>query len=242
MNTSTPLPIFLSCGATYNSLQETFVTSIEAHLRSHGCTPQTAGRSAYSARQPVEAARALIGACHGAVVIAFERTRILTALEKPDSPEQKDVRDERHPTVWNQMEAAMAYAQKVPMLMIVETGLKRQGMLSDRLEWMAMETDLSPSFLTSEQFRQVFAEWLNLVRQGVERNSTQNFDPAELKLGRIISQLNAKQAATLLLAIVGAAGGIATLSFKAGQEWQQSTKPALQSASPPGSSIYPSLP
>ena len=177
MNQPSQLRIFVSCGSPYTDAQEQFLAAVEAYLESHGCTPQTVGRSIYSARQPVEASRDLIGSCHGAVVIAFERMLIATGYDKPGSPHQKELLGERHPTVWNQMEASMAYAQKVPILTFVQPGLKRQGMLSDRLEWKAMETDLQPSFLLTEEFRQVFGEWIASVRHRAKTGPQTDFAP-----------------------------------------------------------------
>jgi hypothetical protein len=223
MNPTPQLLIFLSCGAPHDKSQEDFIAAVEAHLESHNCTPQTVGRSVYSARQPVEASRELIGSCHGAVVIAFERTRIVVGLDRPESPQQKDIQNESHPTIWNQMEAAMAYAQKVPILTFVQSGLKRQGMLSDRFEWKAIETDLRPDLLASKEFKQVFSEWIQLVRKGSEKVELTEIDPAELKLGALVKNLSAKQAVGVLLVALGAAGSIGTVSFKAGQTWQEST-------------------
>jgi hypothetical protein len=222
--TQTPqLLIFLSCGTPHDKSQEDFIAAVEAHLESHSCTPQTVGRSVYSARQPVEASRDLIGSCHGAIVIAFERTRIIAGLDRPDSPQQKDIHDESHPTIWNQMEAAMAYAQRVPILTFVQSGLKRQGMLSDRFEWKAIETDLRPALLASKEFKQVFSEWIALVKKGTEQVGQSEVDPAELKLGVLMRNLSVKQAIGVLLVALGAAGSIGTVSFKAGQTWQEST-------------------
>lgn len=84
------------------------------------------------------------------MVVAFERTRTLHALDKPGSPSQAEVRNEFHPTLWNHMEAAMAYAKNVPILTFVQSGLKRQGMLSDRFEWTAIDAHLTPNLLRTE--------------------------------------------------------------------------------------------
>ena len=228
---TTQLPIFLSCGTPHTAAQEDFIAAIEAHLKSHGCTPQTVGRSVQSLRQPVEAARDLIGECRGAVVIAFERTRILQAIEKPGGETPKDIRDESHPTIWNQMEAAMAYAKQVPILTFVEKGLRRQGMLSDRFEWTALETELSPRLLTTERFQQVFDEWLRLAGAGRPPAAAANFDPGELKLGVIWSQLSAKQGWSTLVVVVGLLAGLAMAAFKVGQAFPDGLKtPAPLSA------------
>jgi hypothetical protein len=215
-----PLAVFVSCGSADTQAQESFITAVEEQLRSHGCEPSTVGRSRFTGRQPVEFARNLIGGCDGVIVIAFERTRIIQGLERPDSAEPKKLRNESHPTVWNQLEAAMAYAQRVPIMTLVQSGLKRQGMLSDRLEWVAIETDLAPSFLKTEKFQQVFREWLSLVQKKRDAPEGVISDPTNLKIGDLIpliSQLAPKQFLGLLVAIAGVLSLIVSVSFTAGQ-------------------------
>jgi hypothetical protein len=214
------MPIFVSCGRTSTPTQEQFVLCIEAHLRSHGCQPQTVGRNVYSIRQPVEAARELIAKCSGAVVIAFERTRILSALDKPGSADEQKLPQESHPTVWNHLEAAMAYAQNVPLLIIVEQGLRRQGMLSDRLEWIAIETDLTPSLLSMEQFQQIFREWLSLVKARATLPRRANLSNAKWTVRDvfgIVANLEAKDAWAVMVAIFAILAAIATASYTIGQ-------------------------
>jgi hypothetical protein len=214
---STSLPVFLSCGTPHTEVQESFLSAVEAYLKSHGCEPQTVGRSKFSARQPVEASRDLIASCNGAVVIAFERTRILTGLDKPGSSSQKKIEDESYPTVWNQMEAAMAYANKVPILTLIEPNLKRQGMLSDRLEWMAMEVEFLPAFLATEHFRQVFTEWFSEVKRTAANPEPLDFDPGEMKVSDLLPLLKGKQAWAIAAGIFSILAVLATAAFKAGQ-------------------------
>ncbi len=208
-----PYQVFLSCGTPDMQAQEDFISAIEDQLKSHNCIPQTVGRSSFSGRQPVEASRDLIGTCDGAVVIAFERIRIIEGLEKPGSTERKEIQNESHPTIWNQMEAAMAYAQRVPILTFVQRGLKRQGMLSDRFEWTALETDLSPSFLRTDQFQQVFREWLSYMQKRRTSSQKVDLDLGKVKVGALLSLLTTTQLWGLIVAIAT----IAALAFKAGQ-------------------------
>jgi hypothetical protein len=161
--------------------------------------------------------------CHGAVVIAFERTRIVKGIEKPDTSSAKEIVDESLPTPWNQLEAAMAYARNVPLLTFIQSGLKRQGMLSDRFEWMAIETDLSPALLSSEQFRQVFSEWLSLVQRGAQEHkakheeSSGQSDLERSKLLPLLRSLTVKQACGMVAALFAIAASIATGAFRVGQ-------------------------
>jgi hypothetical protein len=212
--------IFLSCGTPDTVAQEEFIAAVEACLKSHGCEPQTVGRSKFSSRQPVQASRDLIGSCDGAVVIAFERTRILEGVERPGSKTPKPIRDEAHPTIWNQMEASMAYAQRVPILTLVESGLKRQGMLSDRLEWSAIEDRLAPTLLSTEKFRQIFAEWLMYVQNGKQEAKRINLDLPNMKIADIAGQLTTSQFLALGASVLGSLGAVAGFCFWFGTWWQ----------------------
>jgi hypothetical protein len=149
------------------------------------------------------------------------RTRILTGVDKPGGSFkgrlENRIENESHPTVWNQMEAAMAYSRDIPLLILVQPGLKRQGMLSDRLEWMAIETDLSPEVLGTEKFSQVFADWLKKVKSRQSDATMPDIDPGEMKVGKLLSQLSARQAVTLAASVLTLLIGIAGLAFKAGQ-------------------------
>jgi hypothetical protein len=167
-------------------------------------------------RQPVEHARQLISECDGTVVVAFERTRIVSGLEKPDSPDAKTITNEPHPTVWNHLEGAMAYAQGVPMFVIVETGLRRQGVLSDRFEWQAFETDIDARAITTEKFTQFFQSWLERVKEHKSRPQRKVINPADIRIHELFSCLTTRQFLGFLAGAVGVLGTIATIAYHLG--------------------------
>jgi hypothetical protein len=222
------LAVFVSCGTPHQKAQAEFMSAVEAHLKSHGCTPITVGRSKYSIRQAAEAARDCIAECHGAIVIAFERIRILKAVEYPDSAKETSLPLESHPTIWNQMESAMAYSKDIPILTFVQTGIKKQGMLSNRLEWVPIEIDLSPDVLRTEEFRQIFDEWLRRVTRKAELKSkeelksreglkSKELDIDDIKISTVLTQLNTKQGWAAIAMAFGVVSGVATTAFKLGQ-------------------------
>ena len=65
--------------------------------------------------------------CVGTVIIAYERIHLATAVEKRGSPKEKPLDGLNLPTVWNQIEATMAYTLGHPLLVLVEKGLKYEG-------------------------------------------------------------------------------------------------------------------
>jgi hypothetical protein len=208
--------IFLSCGTPDTQAQEDFRKAVKNHLKSCNCDPHTVGENVFTSRQPIQAARDLIGSCDGVVVIAFERTRIVKGLDKPATALPGKISNEAHPTVWNHMEAAMAYAQNVPILTLVQRGLKRQGMLSDRLEWKAIEGELNLALLGTEEFRQVFDDWMRYVKQGrpapvLTAPESLTLDPGQMTIAQLLQAMKPGQlwsiaaALTSLLAIVASA-------------------------------------
>lgn len=212
-----PYCIFVSCGTPYNDTQETFLAAVEAQLKLYNCEPQTVGRSKFSTRQPVQTARDLIAECDGAMVIAFERTLIVEGVEKPNSTSPSAVNNETHSTVWNQMEAAMAYACQAPILTIVQKGVKRQGMLSKRLEWGAIECEIDTEMLRGEEFRQVFADWFSRVRKHKEAASNRTVDVSELRVGEIIRGLKPTHLYAVISSFLLIISAVAGVSFKLGQ-------------------------
>ena len=238
MPLAAPIPVFVSCGHAASEGPAEFISAVEAHLKSHGCTPITVNRSKYSLR-PVEAARDCIAECCGAVVIATERIRIEKAIEYPNSAQERNILNESHPTIWNQMEAAMAYSKNIPILTFVQTGLKRQGMLSNRFEWIALESDLSPDLLRTEKFRQIFDQWLHHVAKNSElkrkeldvESKSKELDVTEIKLTTLITKLNTKEAWAALVIAFGIVSGVATTAFKLGQTFPSTANEIKQGSS-----------
>jgi hypothetical protein len=208
--------IFLSCGAPYTSEQGAFVSAIEDYLSNHDCETQTVGRRSFSVRQPVQFARNLIADCDGVVVIAFERLLVDKGRDKPGSTNEKAVDGRLFPTVWNQMEAAMAYAHDLPILTLVAKGLYRQGMLSDRLEWFAQEVDLKPEFLATDQFHQVFTDWLGRVEERKKTPWRTKLDPSKLRMADLFMVLTPKQLWGLVAATVAVLTVVAGVAYKLG--------------------------
>ena len=157
--------IFLSVGRTFTQQQEEFVTTLEEYLRGQDVTPQTVGRTYFSSLQPLKAVAGLMEQCYGTIVLAFERTQIVQAVEKRGSKDERAFADVKLPTVWNQIEAAMAYAQGHPLLVILEEGLKEEGLLERGYDWYVKQVTLSRDALYDREFMGVFSDWKNRIEE-----------------------------------------------------------------------------
>ncbi len=166
---SSKLRVFVSVGATYTKAQEDYVKTFERFLEQNACKRLMVGRDSPAARQPILQVRDLMRKADAVVVLAFTRYIITSAIEKPgaDRPKHRaeEIRDERYPTVWNQIEAAIAFGLKRPLLVIVEDGLKQEAMLKDRYEFKAIVSPMDPELFESDEFKRVFADFAQIARR-----------------------------------------------------------------------------
>ncbi len=121
--------IFLSVGNGLSAIQERFVTGVETLLREQERFALTLGRNAHTDGDPLAVVREMIGGSSGVLVVAFARLRIDTATEYPDTPRAVAIAPRQTCTVWNQLEAAMAFQAAKPLLVLAEEGLHREGIL-----------------------------------------------------------------------------------------------------------------
>ncbi|HEV2237632.1 MAG TPA: hypothetical protein VGR57_13305 [Ktedonobacterales bacterium] len=128
MNVTVPAhTVFISVGSGLAPGQEHFVAAIEATLRRHGLGAATLGRNLHS-DGALDALHTLVRETIGTLVIAFARLRVVSAIERPDTV-AAPVSARDLPTVWNQIEAAMAYQARKPLLLLLEAGLHPEGLL-----------------------------------------------------------------------------------------------------------------
>lgn len=203
------MKIFLSVGATYNEQQEAFVRAFETFLGQNGCERLAVGRGSYFSSQPVNSAKELMQEADAVVVIAFTRQLIQSALDKPNSEQEKELVNEKYPTIWNQMEAAMAFGLDLPLLMIIESGLKQEAMMKDRLEYRALITDLNPEFFNTEEFKGTFLHWKSKI-EGSQKSK--NIDIKSLTVGMLLKVLTPSQlwkVSASLISVLVAVGGAA---------------------------------
>ena len=165
--------IFLSVGRTFTPQQEIFVSTLENFLTSQGFTPQTVGRTYFSSQQPLKAVMELMDECAGSIILAFERTQIVQAFEKRGSKDERQIADLKLPTVWNQIEATIAYSKGHPLLVIVENGLKAEGLLEQGYDWYVQSVPLSQDALSGREFQGMFSDW----KRRVELNAAAKLDP-----------------------------------------------------------------
>jgi len=178
--------IFISKGSSATQEQRKFVDSILAMIKTVGLSSRIMNENEWSHEQPLKAIRKIIKECDGAVVIAFTRTCFEKGIELKKE-QSMPITNIHLPTTWNHIEASLAYSYDIPLLVIAENGLKREGLIEDGYDWRVYWTDLEPNIGSSESFIGFLKSWKNSVEERKkEREKKRNTDANK----QILDELN----------------------------------------------------
>jgi hypothetical protein len=153
------IDIFLSLGRIESPRQQLFVQAVETLLAANGMRARTVGRTDFTHGKPLQTILEVMKSCSGTLVVAFERFSFEKGLEFPDSADPLEIADVHLPTVWNQIEAGMAYTLGQPLLAIAQASLRDEGLLEEGYDWFVNWVDLSPESLHTEDFSRTFENW-----------------------------------------------------------------------------------
>jgi hypothetical protein len=106
-------------------------------------------------------------------------------------------------TVWNQIEAAMAYVKRHPLLVFAEDGVIQQGLLSHGHDWHVQRLDLDPAVLRSPESIGRLEEWKTRValraKKGVRQ--TRLMSPGDMTIAELIGAMRPNQLYAVVLAV-----------------------------------------
>lgn len=200
------LNVFVSVGGTATEKQEAFVRAVEDRLRSEGLVPHTVGRNTFSADAPLKAVTALLDRCSGTVVIALERTYFAAGIEKRGGSKESALTEVRLATPWNHIEAAMSYARGLPLLVIVETGLKSEGLIERGYDWYVQWVSRDAAALTFNEFNGVLASWKQKMLSA-PKQAAPSGTPADLTVAELLGGLKPVQLWSVLVALAALVAG-----------------------------------
>lgn len=211
--------IFVSVGGTATERQEQFVRAVEERLRAEGLLPQTVGRNTFSADAPLKAVGQLLDECAGVVVIALERSWFAAGLDKRGGARERALGETRLATPWNQIEAAMAYSRGLPLMVIVEEGVKAEGLLERGYDWYVQTLPVDPAALSQVEFNGVLASWKGKLVQppgggAVAKNTAAPPSADQMSVGALLASLKPASLWSLMGALAALVAGAFALGAK----------------------------
>lgn len=135
-------------GTPYTEAYSAFREELERVLRDRcGVDPRILGRNEYPAGSPVQKIYDVMRSCSGVIIVAYERKRIVSGVEKRGGKDERPITNEVYTTPWNHVESAIAYALKLPIYIIAEQGLTEEGLIESKIDWYVQKIAFDPGEL-----------------------------------------------------------------------------------------------
>lgn len=122
--------IFVSVGYLLTPKQQRFLQSVGSYLKDFGVLCDTPIHDETIDAKPIVEISQAILKCDGLLVVAFDRLLIESAEEYPETNFSTSVTDIHMPTIWNQIEASMAYQAHKPILILSDERISDIGVFA----------------------------------------------------------------------------------------------------------------
>ncbi|HWA90487.1 MAG TPA: hypothetical protein VG889_10655 [Rhizomicrobium sp.] len=169
--------IFVSMGTPYTAAYASFRDELEDLLRNRCQTdPRILNKSDYPTGNPLHKIDEVMRSCDGLVIVAYERKRVETGIEKRGGRDQKAISNAIYTTPWNHVESAMAFTLKIPIYVLVERGLTEECLIESKVDWNVREIDFTVESLRLPEVHESIATW---VRERVVPHAGKRRGPLE---------------------------------------------------------------
>ncbi len=115
--------VFVSQPTTLSARQQQAQTLIMDELAVLGLAPRTVGVSDFATKNPLHEVCVLARHCSGGLVLGFRQAVAERVVLKPDTARETVVESACYPSPWNQLEAGVLFALRVPLLVLCEAGI-----------------------------------------------------------------------------------------------------------------------
>jgi hypothetical protein len=182
------IPVFLSRAQPHKKSQALFLKALCEHLRARGLEPRTVGETDFGLNG-LDAVRGLLRQCNGIISVAFRRAVVRDGVDRPgadkrfgDAVREVALTNTWLTTPWCHMETAMAYQIGLPVLVLVESGVRQDGALENgvlgqyppQFDLTGKARDLDAVFIAEnrEKWRQLAGTWEGQVREVVHNRAS----------------------------------------------------------------------
>lgn len=161
------LPIFLSVGGPHRLDQQQFLQKIKTLMRSIKVCIKSLSQGEYSDDKPFDQICDIMKSCKGVLIIGIERSHAYTVFEREASEKEKLDKDRFIPTAWNQIEGAIACALKLPILILRQQNIHKEGVFeAENHRHVIKDFDLKTDAKgLSQELEGVITGWVKDIRK-----------------------------------------------------------------------------
>ncbi len=162
------LPVFLSVGGPHRLDQQQFLERLRRAMRELGVELRFLTQDKYSKSKPFEQIREIMASCAAALIVGLERSHAYAVFERENSERQKIHSNQYIPTAWNQIESSIASALSLPLLVLREVRLYREGVFeAENHGHQIRDFDVaSESRQLSPQLLSYLSSWVEQIKRG----------------------------------------------------------------------------
>jgi len=193
--------VFISMGNPYTESQGKFLDALIDLLRACDIEPRAINKTDYSTGSPLKDISRIMRECQGAIIVACERTYFDSGLEKRRSPQEKPLASVRYTTPWSQIESSMAFALGMPIIVIMENGLREEGLLEEKYDWYIERLDISGDAFLQKDVRSRIMAWCRRVQTETPAREQRGHITAEMTIFELGQMLTIKTAIGLVVAL-----------------------------------------
>jgi hypothetical protein len=128
------------------------------------------GKSDYSRKAPLQAVINIIDQCYGAIVLGYPQVEFHSEVRRGSLVEGKS--GYAFPTPWNQIEGALAYRCKAPVLVVAHTGISGGVFDHGITGETVIHIELNQlDWYKKPQFMQPFDEWRTETEEWLQKKA-----------------------------------------------------------------------
>jgi hypothetical protein len=118
------IPIFLSAPTILSAGQQASYDFILDTLAKENFEPRALGRTDFGSEFPLKEVYSIARHCSGGVILGYEQMRASEVTIKPGTPSSMVISDVPFSTPWNNLEAGILFALKLPLMVFREDGIQ----------------------------------------------------------------------------------------------------------------------
>lgn len=163
---SARIPVFVSAPTALSPAQESAYMAIAGLLDDENLERRALGRTDFGVDFPLKEVYAIARHCSGGVILGFSQMRADRLTVKGGTLGEQVVQNYRFPTPWNNLEAGILFALKVPMMVFREDGIEGGVFDNGVSEVFVQRLPLGPpSSDEVEALKAAIKNWVGKVRE-----------------------------------------------------------------------------
>ena len=159
------VPVFVSAPTDLNDEQNKTYEYLLDRLRDENLERRALGRSDYPTEYPLKEVMLIARHCSGGIILGFNQANAEKATFKPGTPKERVEAQIKMPTPWNNLEAGMLFALKLPLMVFREDGISGgvfdTGVTDVFIHRLPIGSELEPQ---KEPIKAAIQNWVARVR------------------------------------------------------------------------------